>query len=204
MAVSFACAVPMMTPQHLRLIAGRYDRTLALRALALPNLAAYTLTVWVRIWLFRVQGDVRGGCPPNPGHAAAANSVPWTLTPPVRRACYVLRGCCQPLPPGRLRRCARLELPQCTHSTLHDTPPRTQHQNPERGRRAGAVPGAAAGGGRMLGRGGDAGPPVLRGQHGRLARANRQPVRSSRRGAAGAFPLVLPWCQRAFENGICA
>lgn len=48
MAVSFACLVAMTTPHHLRLISDRYDRTLVLRALALPNLAAYTLTVWVR------------------------------------------------------------------------------------------------------------------------------------------------------------
>ena len=49
MAVSFACMVALTTPAHLRLISGRYDRTLVFRALALPNLAAYTLTIWVRL-----------------------------------------------------------------------------------------------------------------------------------------------------------
>jgi hypothetical protein len=48
MAVSFACMVALTTPAHLRLISGRYDRRLVFRALALPNLAAYTLTIWVR------------------------------------------------------------------------------------------------------------------------------------------------------------
>lgn len=47
MAVSFACLVALTTPARLRLISDHYDRTLAVRALALPNLAAYTLTVWV-------------------------------------------------------------------------------------------------------------------------------------------------------------
>jgi hypothetical protein len=77
MLVSFACLAAMTTPAHLRLISDRYDRTIVLRALALPNLAAYTLTVWVRC----------GGFPPNPRYAAAADSVCGTLRPHVQRAC---------------------------------------------------------------------------------------------------------------------